>query len=87
MLALDDDSPIHSFISAVLKKYNVTVISCDFIGNALIGFSNVEYELVITDLFMSGMGRTEGMIQIRKENSKMPIIAISTGLQKYAVRF
>ena len=53
----------------------------------MIGFSNVEYKLVITDLYISGMGGTEGITQIRKENSKVQIIAMSTGLQRYAGRF
>jgi|TARA_B110000483_G_C18200338_1_gene544911 two-component SAPR family response regulator len=85
-LVFSDDSPILSFILAVLKKYSVIVISSDSVENALIGFSNIKYKLVIRDLFMLRMGGTEGITQIKKENSKVLIIAISAGIQRYAGR-
>ena len=68
------------------KKYSVIVISSDSVENALIGFSNIKYKLVIRDLFMLRMGGTEGITQIKKENSKVLIIAISAGIQRYAGR-
>lgn len=47
--------------------------------DALNGFKHANYRLVITDLFMEGMGGIEGIGIFRKINKDIPILAISAG--------
>lgn len=79
VLVIDDDSSLRDLISLVVMQLGHQVTSSDNFENALIGFSQSKYDLVITDLFMEGMGGIEGINVIRKEHPKVKIIAISAG--------
>ena len=66
-------------MSAVLTDLGYQVASAHKVEAALINFEQLRYDLVITDLFMDGMGGIEGIAEIGSLNKDIPIIATSAG--------
>ena len=46
---------------------------------ALLGFEHMPYDLVIADIFMTGMGGIEGIMRMRKARPEVKILATSAG--------
>ena len=46
---------------------------------ALLGFEEMPYELVIADIFMTGMGGIEGIQRMREVRPEVKILATSAG--------
>ena len=81
VLVIDDDDAITSFVTAVLRNDGYQSIITDTVENALDGFSSMNYALVITDIFMHGMGGIKGISEIRKCAPKIKVIAMSGGFK------
>ena len=81
VLVIDDDAVITSFIATVLRNEGYQLIVTDSVEKALDGFSTMNYALVITDIFMQGMGGIKGISEIREHNPKVKIIAMSGGFE------
>ena len=82
VLVIDDDNHLRDFIATVIMQLGHKVTSCDNFENALIGFAQSKFDLVITDVFMEGMGGIAGIGVIRKEHPEISIIAVSAGYDK-----
>ena len=68
-------------MSSVLIDLGYQVASAHKVEAALINFEQLRYDLVITDLFMDGMGGIEGIAEIGSLNKDIPIIATSAGFK------
>ncbi len=79
ILVIDDDDSITSFIAASLTIDGHQPIITSSVEDALHGFEAMNYAMVITDIFMDGMGGIEGIAEIRKRRPDIKIIAMSSG--------
>ena len=82
ILVIDDDPHILKFITAILTDRNHNVTTKPTPEEAFTDFTEAGYELVITDIFMDGMGGIDGITKIREIDENVPIIAISAGYKK-----
>ncbi len=79
VLVIDDEESHASLVSRVVEKngYDVTVVHSAEDGVAK--FSGKSFDLVITDIFMEGIGGIAGIDAIRSAHPDVPIIAMSAG--------
>lgn len=61
ILIVDDEQSILLILSHVLKTEGVEVISCNEIEQAETALGNIHFDLVITDIRMSGVNGIEGL--------------------------
>lgn len=64
ILIIEDDGLMVELMSAVLTDLGYQVASAHKVEAALIDFERLRYDLVITDLFMDGIGGIEGIAEI-----------------------
>lgn len=79
ILVIDDDPDITSVISRGLVWDGHQVAVSFSMEDALVQFEHLNYDLVIIDIFMDGMGGIEGIKTIREIQVGAKIIAISGG--------
>lgn len=79
VLIIEDDQSMQKLIVIVLQHLGYLATVCHSAELALIGFSSAKYDLVITDLFMEGMGGIEAIRVMREQKPEVTIIAISAG--------
>lgn len=79
ILVIDDDSGITDMVSFALSDAGFQVVVSFAMEDALQHFERMNYDLVITDIFMKGMGGIEGIQRIRDMQPNAKIIAISGG--------
>ena len=79
ILIIDDDRSMVDLIAAITMHQGHQPTTSYDIENGLFGFSKGLYDLVITDIFMKGVGGIEGINQIRNIDKDVPIIAVSGG--------
>lgn len=81
VLVIDDDTSIGGFIATVLRSddYDVTVTHRAELG--LKGLAREGYQLVITDIFMDGMGGLELIEMVTAKLPNVRILAISGGFR------
>jgi DNA-binding response OmpR family regulator len=81
VLVIDDDTSIGGFITTVLRSddYDVTVTHRAELG--LKGLAREGYQLVITDIFMDGMGGLELIEMVTAKLPNVRILAISGGFR------
>jgi DNA-binding response OmpR family regulator len=82
VLVIDDEEAHASLLARVITKNGHRV---DVVHRAEDGLAKVRdraYDLVITDVFMSGMGGIEGIKKMREVRADISIIAISAGFSE-----
>lgn len=79
VLVIDDDPGMTDLISFSLTDRGYQVVVSFAMEVALGQFEHMNYDLVITDIFMNGMGGIEGIQRIRSMQPNTKIIAISGG--------
>lgn len=79
VLVIEDDQSMRDIIVLTMQHLGFMVTACHSVELALVGFTPANYDLVITDLFMKGLGGIEGIQLMRKRKPDVPIIAISGG--------
>lgn len=79
VLVIDDDPGITDMISFALSDRGFQVVVSFAMEDALKNFGRMNYDLIITDIFMKGMGGIEGIQKIRSMQPDTKIIAISGG--------
>lgn len=80
VLIVDDEKSILLSLAYALKAENVEVITCNRSEWAEKALSNYEFDLVITDVRLSGPGRNEGIEILeltKKKNPKTPVIIMT----------
>jgi CheY-like chemotaxis protein len=80
ILVIDDDPSVRKFISTALKKENYTVLEAE---NGKEGLKKLQEErditIIITDLIMPEKEGIETIMEVRKLNPSIKIMAISGG--------
>lgn len=79
VLVIDDEEAHASLVSRVITKNGHNVDVAHRAEDGLEKFRDREYDLVITDVFMDGMGGIVGIQKIREIQADVPIIAMSAG--------
>ena len=79
VLIIDDDPDIVDIICDSLAESGFQMIVSFNMEDALHNFENINYDLIISDIFMKGMGGIEGIVRIRSLQPDARIIAISGG--------
>ncbi|MCH8237464.1 MAG: response regulator [Proteobacteria bacterium] len=79
ILVVEDDKSTVEIISRALSSKDCRVTMSLNMEDALLGFENMSYDLVIADLFMTGMGGIEGIRRMREIRPEIKILATSAG--------
>jgi len=79
ILIIDDEELVGDFLAALLKHQGYQSTISQSAEDALVGFADIGYDLVLTDIFMDGMGGIEGIKKMRALKPDLPIIAMSAG--------
>ncbi len=66
VLVVEDDKNTMEIFSRALEKENCRVTMSLSMEEALLGFDQMPYDLVIADIFMTGMGGIEGIQRMRE---------------------
>ena len=77
ILIVDDDSKIRWMLSEILKDEGFDVTSASNGVEGLNYFHKSNVDLIITDINMPEKDGFELIMEVRNENTKMPIIAMS----------
>jgi DNA-binding NtrC family response regulator len=79
ILVVDDDPFILEFLGAILSGHNFVPILEFSFEDALVQIRSKPINLVITDLFMPGMGGIEGIKILKSDFPEIKILAMSGG--------
>ena len=79
ILIVDDDTSILELSVRALRRSQFDIVMADRMEEALAGFGTDAYDLVITDIFMPGLGGIEGIRRMRETWPEVKILAISAG--------
>ena len=79
VLVVEDDKNTMEIFSRALGNKDCRVTMSLSMEEALLGFDQMPYDLVIADIFMAGMGGIEGIKRIRKARPDVKILATSAG--------
>ena len=79
VLVIDDDVAVRQTIALLLEDAGIDVIQASDGKEGLSAFQRSHPDLIVTDIIMPEKEGIETIIEIRKLNQKLPIIAISGG--------
>ncbi len=79
VLVIDDEESHASLVSRVFRKNGYDVATASNAEDGLAMFANRNFDLVITDIFMKGIGGLKGIDRIREAHPDTLIIAMSAG--------
>ena len=79
VLVVEDDKNTMEIFSRALGNKDCRVTMSLSMEEALLGFDQMPYDLVIADIFMAGMGGIEGIQRMREARPEIKILATSAG--------
>lgn len=79
VLLVDDNMSVRTLFHVILENEGHRVTHASDGAEALDHYDRLDIDLVITDLLMPGMGGTEFILELKKKNPDIPIIAVSGG--------
>lgn len=79
VLVVEDDKHAIDIISRVVSREGFRVTMALNMEDALKDFERLDYALVITDIFMAGMGGIKGIQEMRRIYPAVKILATSAG--------
>lgn len=79
VLVIDDEESHASLVSRVFRKNGYYVAIAHSAEEGLAKFEDQDFDLVITDIFMEGVGGIAGIDKIRASRPDVMIIAMSAG--------
>ena len=79
VMVIDDEETHADIVSRVIAKAGHRVDAARNVEEALVEIESRDYDLVITDIFMAGMGGLAGIEKIRQLQPAVMIIAMSAG--------
>jgi len=77
ILVVDDNEMLCRLSCDILRTEGYHAVHATSVGEALEAFEREEFDLVVTDSLMPGMGGLDLAREIRTKNSKFPVIVIS----------
>ena len=81
-VVIDDDGFIANLVARLLGKRGFSAVMCLDMENALEIIDKSDVSLVITDIYMPGIGGIEGIRQLRERHPDIPVVAMSGGWDK-----
>lgn len=78
-LVIDDDNHLADLTSQMLMQLGYNTLFCSSFEQGLDIFARSRIDLVVSDIFMPGMGGIEGIRQMRKAFPACTILAMSGG--------
>ncbi len=81
LLLIDDDKDLREILTMTLVEAGHVVRQAKEGREAVMLFRREPADVVITDLIMPGQEGIETIVALRKERPKLPIIAISGGVE------
>jgi len=79
VLVVEDDKATIEIIGRALTREGFRVTMAHNMEDALKDFGRMNYALVVTDIFMAGMGGIEGIRAMRRIRPEAKILATSAG--------
>lgn len=79
VLIAEDSLTARRAIDRSVRKIGLRPAFVETMEQAIKAMKKYEFDCVVTDIFMPGMGGIGGIMKIRKEDYKTPIVAISGG--------
>jgi CheY-like chemotaxis protein len=79
ILIIEDDALVADLIAVTLKHAGYVTMIASNAEDGLDDFASLGFDVVVTDIFMEGMGGIDGISKIRNLNADVPIIAMSGG--------
>ena len=79
VLVVEDDKNTVDIISRALSREGFRVTIALNMEDALRDFERLDYALVVTDIFMAGMGGIKGIQEMRRIRPEAKILATSAG--------
>ncbi len=80
ILVIDDSSTIRTLVGEMLSKHGYQTLEAETVELVFTDLGRIEFDLVVIDIFMPGMGGIEGIAKIHKNWPDVKIIAISAGV-------
>jgi CheY-like chemotaxis protein len=87
ILVIDDDKSIQIVFKQFLDRQGHTVTLADDGRQGMQVINESAPDLIITDIMMPEMDGLEILLEIRKNNQNIPIIAISGGMRDLPLNF
>ncbi len=81
ILVIDDSATIRAIVGNMLSKHQHQVLMAESVELALNDFEWMQFDMVITDIFMPGVGGIKGIARIREKWPDIKVIAISGGFK------
>jgi len=82
VVIIEDDDTMREMIGHMLERGGYKVVMTSRAEHAIDLIAGVQMDLVLTDIFMPGMGGIEAIQRLRESNPELPIIAMSAGFQE-----
>jgi len=83
VLVVEDSAPIRSLVRGSLEFGGYRVSTASSMEDAFKNVDIAHVDVVLCDVFMPGMGGLKGMRTIKKVWPKVPIIAMSAGVESF----
>lgn len=77
ILVVDDERSMRDFLKILLQKGGYTVVTAHNGENALECLASQEFDLIISDIRMPGMGGLELLGAVKEQNPDLPVIMIT----------
>ncbi len=77
ILIVDDEEEIRRSLEKIFKKENFTVTTAASSEEALVSIENSEPDIVLTDLFMPGLGGMELLRSLKKNHPDLDVIVMT----------
>ncbi|MFQ5764130.1 MAG: response regulator [Rhodospirillales bacterium] len=87
ILVVEGDKDTNKIITRALERDDLRLTMTLTMEEALLGFGDLPYELVITGIFMEGMGGIEGIQRMRAIRPTVKILATSAGHDEMSSAF
>jgi len=82
ILVIDDDPQICQLLEEVLRDEGYSVSSADSVEKGLPNYPKSTLSLIVTDVLMPNREGLETIRELRRNNPRMKILAISGGLEQ-----
>lgn len=79
ILVVDDEAPVRNLLSDVLEKEGYTVFTAETGVEASTIYDSNDIDLIITDLVMPEKGGIDLIMELKKKDPEIKVIAISGG--------
>ncbi len=86
VLIIDDEVSHASLVSRIFRKNGYDVAVAHNAEDGLAKFEDRDFDLVITDIFMKGIGGIAGIDRIRASHPDVMIIAMSAGYSNMSAK-